>query len=1475
MTRALFPLVRIVLTSRPHVRLLALVVIAVGTAWQFPARPAAQAGYTLTQLPAPASDVNDSGAVVGSWTGPGGSRAYVWTQETGAQPVTGDATIINRFPCTSPRINNSGVLVARGAASSSCGQSPVRAARLVGGLFEVGSGNQGDDGQIATAVNAGGTAVGVASGNGQKPFIWLAGGGITVLPGFSQGSEPGGVANGINDAGLVVGFCQGDSFTFCPGGPQAYWWNGQPARLPAVPGVITTSTEAMAVNNNGQIVGRYQLPTSGLGGVFLSSVATLPATTVDLGAPQGGVVALDINDAGAIVATITPPQGGSVPYLYQNGVWTDINTLRPPGSTLVLSTVVAINNQGWMAGAGVNGTGYVVVPPPPNQAPTAVDGTTGTLEDAPVQGTLVATDPNPGDTLTFTLQSTGTRGTAVLTDPLTGTFTYTPDADAFGTDSFTFSASDGTFDSNVATVTVTIDPVNDPPLALDSLFQAVEDTSFQTTFQASDVDSASLTFAIVTNGSKGTATLVNAKTGAFAYAPNPDANGRDVLEFQVSDGQLTSPVTTFTIDIAPVNDEPLAKVGVLAVVAGASANGTLVALDVDSSTLTYAVVANGTRGTATITNTATGAYTYSANSGTSGTDTFTFTASDGQATSNVATVTVAIASMPTATTVRWSPPTHITYGQPLNIVNISAETYDGTTFVPSTCTYMPPTFTVLTAGAHTVSVTCVPVSSDYAPASATRTLIVNKALPPPLEHAALTASWPAGPTPTLVVVDAGLRHAYVSAGASHTLTVVDTQSGAILMSLDVPGSSTSFSGLAVDEQTSRVYVPGNSSNVLTVVDGATGTLETSIPLAYPKAVAVDRTGRRIFVSGIDGLSGTLTVLDAESLAVLDSHVAPIVGDGLAFNPANGLVYMTHYSGDNVYAIDPVTGNVVSTIPVGRAPGSIAVNGRNNRVYVANYSGHSVAVIDGATQTNVATIYTPVFPWGLAVNETNNRVYVTTSLTIAVIDGERNAVIDSLAIAACPSGMAAPPGASRLYVAKQCTGGDLAVVDDTSSTLRWPAPAPVRSSTPLSSAQLNATASITGAFVYDPPAGTVLPDGPNQALSTLFMPADAANYLDAASATTLTVIPNRIPVADSQEVTIVEDTPKPILLTASDADGDALTFAIVSGPMHGALSGLPPNVIYAPEPNYFGSDEFTFSASDGGLPGNVAIVALKIAAVNDIPVAQNGVVSVVAGASTNGRLVALDVDSPALTYAIVPANNAKGTATITDAATGAYTYSANSGTSGTDTFTFTANDGQATSNAATVTVTITAPANLPPIASNGALTTQEDKSIAGRLSASDPEGAALIFRVIANGTKGTATIANASNGRFSYLPSPNANGSDTFTFVANDGTSDSNVATIAVTITPVNDAPVPADAAITVVRNTVVRGTLQAFDVEGDALTFSAGKPARKLKGTVTIAANGAFTYTPPAGFTGAETFTFTVSDGVASAIGTINVTVTP
>ena len=104
-------------------------------------------------------------------------------------------------------------------------------------------------------------------------------------------------------------------------------------------------------------------------------------------------------------------------------------------------------------------------------------------------------------------------------------------------------------------------------------------------------------------------------------------------------------------------------------------------------------------------------------------------------------------------------------------------------------------------------------------------------------------------------------------------------------------------------------------------------------------------------------------------------------------------------------------------------------------------------------------------------------------------------------------------------------------------------------------------------------------------------------LDSSSATvSIAIAPvNDPPVAQGQTLTTTTGAPLPATLTATDPDGDALTYQVVTLPAHGSLSGTAPNLTYTLEPGYTGLDSFTFLANDGTVNSAAATVEINVTA----------------------------------------------------------------------------------------------------------------------------------------------------------------------------------------------------------------------------------------------------------------------------------------
>ena len=276
---------------------------------------------------------------------------------------------------------------------------------------------------------------------------------------------------------------------------------------------------------------------------------------------------------------------------------------------------------------------------PANEPPIAENTAITVSENSSTSGQLQAQDPD-NDSLTYSVVANPGKGALTLTT--SGIFTYTPNANATGNDSFTFLVNDGQATSNTATVSITITISNDAPTAENVAITVSEDSTANGLLQAQDPDGDNLTYAVVANPARGTLSTFNTTTGAFTYTPNVNETGPDNFTFQVSDGQATSNTATVSITITATNDPPTAENATITVNENSTANGQLQAQDPDGDSLTYTVVANPTQGTLSSFNTTTGAFTYTPNTNATGTDSFSFQVSDGQATSNTATVSITI-----------------------------------------------------------------------------------------------------------------------------------------------------------------------------------------------------------------------------------------------------------------------------------------------------------------------------------------------------------------------------------------------------------------------------------------------------------------------------------------------------------------------------------------------------------------------------------------------------------------------------------------------------------------------------------------------------------------------------------------------------------------------------------------------------------------------------------------------------------------
>lgn len=188
-----------------------------------------------------------------------------------------------------------------------------------------------------------------------------------------------------------------------------------------------------------------------------------------------------------------------------------------------------------------------------NDTPVADNAAVETAEDTPLNGVVTATDLDP-DTLTFTLATPPVNG-AVTLDSLTGAYTYTPDANFFGADSFVVTVDDGNGGSAQATIDVTVTSVNDLPVAASAAVTTAENTAVSGTISASDVETAALSYFVASFAANGNVD-VDETTGAFTYTPFAGFVGSDSFDVIVLDADGGTDVSTITVTVEPGNAAP-------------------------------------------------------------------------------------------------------------------------------------------------------------------------------------------------------------------------------------------------------------------------------------------------------------------------------------------------------------------------------------------------------------------------------------------------------------------------------------------------------------------------------------------------------------------------------------------------------------------------------------------------------------------------------------------------------------------------------------------------------------------------------------------------------------------------------------------------------------------------------------------------------------------------------------------------------
>ncbi len=908
-----------------------------------------------------------------------------------------------------------------------------------------------------------------------------------------------------------------------------------------------------------------------------------------------------------------------------------------------------------------------------------------------------------------------------------------------------------------------------------------------------------------------------------------------------------------------------------------------------------------------------GTVSYTSAAGFTGTNTFTYTVQDNLgAVSNIATVTVSVAAANVPPIATADSATTLV-GTPV-IINVIANDTDPDGFINPTSVSVvtaPANGTAIASANGTVTYTPNPGFSgsnsfNYVVADnlgaisnvATVTVTVNAAnvLPVAVNDTAATTSGLAvvinvlaNDTPTLnlnpasVLIVGAPAHGTAVAGANGTISYASVAgyAGTDSFTYTVKDNLGTVSNLASVTVTVSSNVPPVANNDTAVTP--VGVAATLTVLANDVA-SVGNTLNAASVVVTQPASGGSVVANANGTVTF----TPAVG----FTGASSFTYTVADNRGSVSAAASVTVTVTAS-PVASADTASTLSGTTVTINVlANDSAATGNALNPAT---VAIASVPLAAQGTATANANGTITFTPAIgftgasnfTYTVKDNQ-GAISNAAAVTVTVSAATTPVAVNDSATTPLGTAVVVPVLaNDVAAAGKALNPATVAIVTaPLAAEGTTAVNATTGAITFTPAAGFTGASSFTYTVQDNALPAGTSN------AATVTVTVAAAPTAAADAATTPTGASVTINVLANDTPfaGNTLNPAsvvIVSAPpaaQGSAVANANGTISFTPAAAFTGASSFTYTVRDNlGTTSNAATVTVTVSGTSAPPVANNDAAGTTAGTAVAISVLANDTAAPgntlnATTVLVTPPAAAQGT-TAVNATTGVVTFTPAVGFTGAATFSYTVKDNLGVaSNSATVTVTVNAAA-LPPVATNDTATAVSGIATPINVIGNDTAPSSTInpasVTILTQPTNGTA-VANAS-GIVTYTSTPLFVGSNTFTYTVKDNLgATSNTATVTVTVNAANQPPVAANDTSTTTAGSPVTINVIANDVDPDgtinpATLFIISQP---LSGTALAQPNGTVVYTPVAGFTGSNTFTYTVKDNLGAVSNTATVTVT-
>ena len=1129
-----------------------------------------------------------------------------------------------------------------------------------------------------------------------------------------------------------------------------------------------------------------------------------------------------------------------------------------------------------------------------NSISVAVDDAFAISEDTSSAGNLADNDALAGD-VTFALVDQGGPSNGAVTLNEDGTFVFTPNTDFVGDDSFQYVITDANGQTSTATVSITVEAVNDAPVAIDDVVSAQEDVlleNINVLDNDTDSDGNPLTVTNAVSAAGGVVTI-NAD-GTLSYQAPANFTGPDTINYTIDDGAGGTSTAVVNIDVAPVTDLT-AENDQYTIEEGGALLGSVADNDATLSggALTFAVATSVENGTLNFN--ADGSYEYTPSAGFSGVDAFSYVVTDAASGESLTqTVEITVNALVEDGSDNQAPvavddSAEGFQDQPLRNINIlgndqdpeggvltvtAAESGSGAivTINPDgTLDYTP---LIGFVGADTVTYTI----TDADGATAQASLVI--AITPPQGQNALE-----GEAIEVFLEDTEFLR---TLPVGTTVTVASSQGSQVTISADGVMEYQAPPGFTGEDVITYTIDDGQGNVITKTVVMQVYPLDASL-VGIDDAVVTpeDTTLLNIAVLANDKIAEGSEVSVVSAIAESGAQVEINADGTLNYTPVQdftGIDSVT-YTARNSDGVESTATLSIEVTPENEQP--VAVNEapivKGEQVNaLQNESLDAIAVlsndedpdgdpltIDGVTASNGGTV--EINPDGTLSYTPAADFIGEETLTYTVSDGQGGLTqgqvtvnVRSLADGPIALDDRVTVDEDAQLVGLDVLGNDRVAEGDTLT--------------------LVSATSEQGATVVINEDGTLDYQAPENYSGVDVVTYTVRDGQDQESQATLSVTVNKVndaPVAvddavSVQSAAVLENIN--VLANDADADNDALLVTDAESANGATITiNADGTLNYQAAEGFTGLDTVTYTISDGagGTSSATLSVTVELGAV--APVAVNdGVVAIEDTLLENINVLANDRDANGDALTVTSAVSAAG-GVVTINADGSLNYLPPADFNGEDTITYSISDGNDGVSSATLTITV-AGVNDAPVVTPGTLETLEDTNIAQLnvlANVIDVDGDPITLVSVESSAGGTLTLND--DGTVNYVPAANYFGSDTLTYTATGSAGEAITGSITIDILSVNDAPVVAGERISTQEDTPVGNIVvltNDSDIEGDALRVT---DAISINGgSVEINEDNTLTYTPPADFNGEDTIEYTVTDaGGASTVGGVLVAVSP